>query len=121
MRFPIAEQSSLQTDVLHQQRIEAELIAARLFRFRARRGVGVFYSLISIVPLLGLILYNTTPLLFAVAGGLTGILAIWFVSRLCGFGGFSKMQYSLDFLKGEKGTVYDEKRGRWRSLRRNLA
>jgi hypothetical protein len=110
----------LETDVLQQQRIEAELIAARLFRFRARRGVGVFYSLVSIVPLLGLILYNTTPLPFAVAGELAGILAIWFVSRLCGFGGFSKMQYSLDFLKGEGGTVYDEKTDRSRSWRRNL-
>jgi hypothetical protein len=111
----------LESGVLQQQRIEAELIAARLFRFRARRGLGVFYSLISILPLLGLILYNTAPLLFAVAGELAGVLAIWFVSRLCGFGGFSEMQYSLDFLKGERGTVYDEKRGRWLSWRRNLA
>src|ERR1017187_1299241 len=108
-------------DVLQQQRIEAELIAARLFRFRARRGLGVFYSLISILPLLGLILYNTTPLLFAVAGEMAGILAIWFVSRLCGFAAFSRMQYSLDFLKGERGTVYDEKRGLWLSWRRNFA
>ena len=111
----------MEMDTLQQQRIEAELIAARLFRFRARRGVGVFYSLISIAPLLGLILYNTTPLLVAVAGELAGILAIWFVSRACGFSGFSKMQYSLDFLKGERGTVYDERSGRWGSWRRNLA
>jgi hypothetical protein len=111
----------LQTDVLHQQRIEAELIAARLFRFRARRGLGVFYSLISIVPLLGLILYNTTSLLLATGGVVTGILAIWFVARSCGFGGFSRMQYSLDFMNGERGTVYDERRARWSSWRRNFA
>ena len=110
----------MESEVLQQHRIEAELIAARLFRFRARRGLGVFYSLISILPLLGLILYNTTSLPFAVVGEMAGILAIWFVSRLCGFSGFSKMQYSLDFLKGERGTVYDEKRGRWGSWRRNL-
>jgi hypothetical protein len=108
-------------DVLQQQRIEAELIAARLFRFRARRGLGVFYSLVSIVPLLGLILYNTTSFILATAGVIAGILAIWFVARSCGFGGFSKMQYSLDFLKGERGTIYDEKRARWSSWRRNFA
>jgi hypothetical protein len=111
----------LESEVLHQHRIEAELIAARLFRFRARRGLGVFYSLISILPILGLILYNTTPLLFAVIGEMAGILVIWFVSRLCGFGGLSRMQYSLDFLKGERGTIYDERRVRWLSWRRNLA
>ena len=111
----------MESEVLQQHRIEAELIAARLFRFRARRGLGVFYSLISILPLLGLILYNTTSLPFAVVGEMAGILAIWFVSRLCGFGGLSRMQYSLDFLKGERGTIYDETRGRWLSWRRNLA
>ena len=110
----------MEQDVLQQQRIEAELIAARLFRFRARRGLGVFYSLVSIVPLLGLILYSTTPLLFAIAGELIGILAIWFVARSCGFGGYSRMQYSLDFLKGERGTIYDEKRDRRSSWRRNF-
>ncbi|MGA2663533.1 MAG: hypothetical protein ABSF83_01125 [Nitrososphaerales archaeon] len=110
----------MQRDVL-QQRIEAELIAARLFRFRARRGLGVFYSLISIIPLVGLILYNTVALPFAVAGELVSILAVWFVARSSGFGGVSKMQYSLDFLKGERGTVYDEKGERRSSWRRNLA
>jgi hypothetical protein len=110
----------LESDVLH-QRIEAELIAARLFRFRARRGIGVLYSLASIVPLVALILYATVPLPFAVVGTIAGTIGVWFVARLCGFGGFSKMQYSLDFLKGEGGTTYDEKRGRWLSRRRNLA
>jgi hypothetical protein len=105
----------LESDVLQEQRIEAELIAARLFRFRARRGLGVFYSLISIIPLTGLILYATVPLLVAIAGVFAGSLAIWFVARACGFGGFSKMQYSLDFLRGERGTTYDEKRGPWLS------
>jgi hypothetical protein len=56
----------------------------------------------------------------AIAGSVAGIIATWFVARLCGFGGFSKMQYSLDFLKGERGAIYDEKRGSWLSWRRNF-
>jgi hypothetical protein len=110
----------LESDVL-QQRIEAELIAARLFRFRARRGIGVLYSLASIVPLVALILYAAVPLPFAIVGTMASTVAVWLVARLCGFGGFSKMQYSLDFLKGEGGTTYDEKRGRRLSWRRNFA
>jgi hypothetical protein len=110
----------LQEDVLQQHQIEAELIAARLFRFRARRSLGVFYSLISTIPLLALILYATIPLPLAIAVTVAGIIAVWFVARLCGFGGFSKMQYSLDFLKGERGTVYDERKSRWLSWKRNF-
>ncbi len=109
--------SHLESDVLQQQRVEAELIAARLFRFRARRGLGVLYSLASVVPLLAIILYATVPLPFAIAGALAGSVAVWFVARLSGYGGFSGMQYSLDFLKGEAGTTYDERRGRWLSWR----
>jgi hypothetical protein len=107
----------LESDLLQQQRIEAELIAARLFRFRARRGLGVLYTLASVVPLLAIILYGTVPIPFAIAGTLAGTIAVWSVARLCGYGGFSRMQYSLDFLKGEGGTTYDERRGRWLSWR----
>jgi hypothetical protein len=109
----------LESDALQEQRIEAELIAARLFRFRARRGLGVLYSLASVIPLMALILYATVPLPYAIAGTIVGTVAVWFVSRLCGFGEFSRMQYSMDFLKGEGGTTYDEKRERRLSWRRN--
>jgi hypothetical protein len=94
----------LESDALQEQRIEAELIAARLFRFRARRGLGVLYSLASVIPLMALILYATVPLPYAIAGTIVGTVAVWFVSRLCGFGEFSRMQYSMDFLKGEVGS-----------------
>lgn len=109
----------MESDALQEQRIEAELIAARLFRFRARRGLGVLYSLASVIPLMALILYATVPLPYAIAGTIVGTVAVWFVSRLCGFGEFSRMQYSMDFLKGEGGTTYDEKRERRLSWRRN--
>jgi hypothetical protein len=66
----------LESNVLHQQRIEAELIAARLFRFKARRGLGVLYSLASVVPLVAIILYATVPLTFAIAGAIAGSVAV---------------------------------------------
>ena len=80
----------------------------------------MLYSLASIIPVLALILYATIPLPYAIAGAVAGTVAVWFVARLCGFGGFSRMQYSLDFLKGEEGTIYDERGSRRLSWGRNL-
>ena len=94
---------------LQQQQIDAELIAARLFRYKVRRGLGVFYALIAIMPVLGIILYLTVPLLFVLSGLITGYLTVYIVARLSGFAGLTRMQYSLDFLKGKRGTTYDEK------------
>ena len=107
--------------VLQQQRIEAELISARLFRFRARRSLGVLYSLCSILPLIGTILFATTPFPFAVAGTLAGIVVVWFAARSSGLAHISRMQYGLDFIKGEKGSVYDARKEIWLSRRTNLA
>jgi len=102
----------LEGDVL-QQRVEAELIAARLFRFRARRGLGVLYSLLSVLPLLGLILYATVSPQLTIAGVVAGTLTVWFVARFYGFGGFSRMEYSLGFLKGQRGPTFDQDREGW--------
>ena len=110
----------MEARVLQQQRIEAELIAARLFRFRARRSLGVLYSLCSILPLLGVILFATVPLPFAVAGSVAGILAVWLAARSSGLAHLSGMQYGLDFIKGEKGGIYDAKKEIWLSRRTNL-
>jgi hypothetical protein len=101
--------------------MEAELITARLFRFRARRSLGLYYSLVSIVPILGTILSLTGSASLVIAGILAGVILTWSLARLWGFARFSKMQYSLDFLKGEKGEVYDEKGDRKLSFRRDLA
>jgi len=111
----------MEEEVLQQQRIEAELIAARLFRFRARRSVGVLYSLLSILPLMGVILAATAPIPITIAGVIGGALAIWFVARSSGLAGISRMQYSLGFLKGEKGMVYDARGDVWMATRTNLA
>ena len=88
--------------------MEAELIAARLFRYRVRRGLGVFYALIALMPTMGVALYLTVSTVLVVSGIVVGYLAVWFVSRLCGFSGLTRMQYSLDFLVGERGPTYDE-------------
>ncbi len=111
----------LEEQVLQQQRVEAELIAARLFRFRARRSIGMLYSLFSVLPLMGVILFATVPPLFATAAVLGGILVIWFVARSSGLAQLARMQYSLDFLKGGKGAVYDARRDVWLSRRTNIA
>lgn len=107
--------------MLQQQRIEAELIAARLFRFRARRSLGVLYSLCSILPLLGVILFATVPFPVAVAGSVAGILSVWFAARASGLAHLSRMQYGLDFIKGEKGAVYDAKKEIWLARRTSLS
>lgn len=111
----------LEEQVLQEQRAEAELIAARLFRFRARRSLGVLYSLCSVLPLTGVILSATVPLSLAVVGVLGGILAVWFVARSSGLAQLSRMQYSLDFIKGGKGVVYDARKEIWLSRRTNFA
>jgi len=100
--------------------VEAELIAARLFRFRARRSIGVFYSLLSILPLAGVILAATVPIPFAVVAVASGAVVVWSVARSSGLSGISKMQYSLDFLKGKKGVVYDASKDVWLARRTNL-
>ena len=74
-----------------------------------RRGLGDFYSLNAIMPIVGIILYVTVPLVFVASGLMAGYFAIYIVARLSGFAGLTRMQYSLDFLKGKRGQIYDEK------------
>ena len=104
-----------------QQQTESELIAARLFRYKVRRGLGVFYALIAAMPIVGIVLYLTVPTLFVVSGLVAGYFAIYVVARLGGFSGLTRMQYSLDFLKGERGMIYDEKGYRWISWTKSFA
>jgi hypothetical protein len=111
----------LDKSTLQQQQIEVELIAARLFRYRARRGLGVFYSLMAIIFPWAIALYLTVPLPFVILGLIAAYLPIWFVAKLSGFSGLSRMEYSLDFLKGERGMIYDERGYRWTYWGKSLA
>jgi hypothetical protein len=103
------------------QQAETELIAARLFRYKVRRGLGVFYALIAAMPIVGIVLYLTVPTFLVVSGLIAGYLGIYLVARFCGFSGLTRMQYSLDFLKGERGRIYDEKGYRWISWTKSFA
>ncbi len=69
----------------------------------------MFYALIATMPVLGIILYLTVPILFVVSGLVAGYLVVYIVSRFSGFEGLSRMQYSLDFQRGKRGKTYNEK------------
>jgi hypothetical protein len=105
-------------DLLLQQ---AELIAARLFRYKVRRGLGVFYALIAAMPIVGILLYVTVSTALVVSGLIAGYLVIYVSARLCGFSGLTRMQYSLDFLRGARGATYDERGYRWISWTKSFA
>jgi hypothetical protein len=111
----------LERNEILKEQIEVELIASRLFRYKVRRGLGVFYALMSVMPIVGIALYLTVPTVFVVAGLVIGYLAIYVIARLCGFSGLTRMQYSLDFLKGERGKTYNEKGYRRISWTKNFA
>lgn len=98
---------------LEDQRKEAGDIVYRWFRFRVRRGLGLFYALLSVLPVLGVILGT----LFAsqgvtLAGVTIGIICVWIVSRTAGFQGFGRMGSTVSMLKE------DDASGRGRELRR---
>jgi hypothetical protein len=61
------------------------------------------------MPIVGITLYLTVPTFFVVCGLIAGYLVIYIVARLSGFSAKTRMQYSLDFLHGERGLTYDEK------------
>jgi hypothetical protein len=72
-------------------------IALAIFRFRARRGLGVFYAAISTIPLLVTILkeYPTPGYVYVVSLVLL-MTAIWLVSRAAGMKGFYNMNKAID-------------------------
>lgn len=96
-------------NVVEQQRKEAEEIALSLFRFRARRGTGVFYASLSTLPLFATVLakfftsYELLAVMFPIA------IALWFVSRICGFQSFAKMSYSIDLLRGKQRQIHEKR------------
>jgi len=85
---------------LEGQRKEAGDIVYRWFRFRARRGLGLFYALLAFLPVLG----NILAALFAsqnvaFAGVTVGVVCIWVASRVAGSQGFGMMRSTIDLLK----------------------
>ena len=65
-----------------------------------RRGLGVFYSLVSFLPVLGYILGTVFAANSVTIVGVTaGLFCVWVVSRAAGFAGFGRMRSTLDLLK----------------------
>jgi len=86
------------------QRKEAGEIVYRWFRFRARRGLGVFYLILSFLPVLGTIvgtLSSSTAL--AIVSASVGVVFSWLVARSTGLQSFGRMRSTIGLLKGSKG------------------
>jgi len=97
--------------LLQQQRMEAKAAMLRIFRFKARRGVGVFYSLVSLLLLGAFLLFGRSYSPFLVlAGVFVAATAVWYVAEAAGFRGFDRMTYSLEFLEGGEELVRERRR-----------
>jgi hypothetical protein len=90
------------TDV-EEGRRDPKDIALAVFRFRARRGVGVFYTLFCIVPLLQAILtVLSTPNYVTQISIIAALILIYVVARLAGFQRFSQMSAAIDLYEGRQ-------------------
>ncbi len=71
--------------------------ALALFRFRARRGIGVYYALLSTLPILVGIMgsLSSPPFLTIISVGML-FLAILFLARFAGMKRFTQMRLALD-------------------------
>ncbi len=92
-------------------RHDAGEMAIRIFRFRARRGIGVFYGSFSILVMASFLLdslFNSLVLLGIVwiAGG----FAVWYLSRISGFVAFGRMEYTMSLLEDRE--TERERKGR---------
>lgn len=95
----------IDSGALDQQRLGAKSIALAIFRFRARRGVGAFYSLLSIIPLLTYFL-NSLSVSHYVSQIFLGVclLLIWLFSRIAGFTGFLRMTQTISLVNIGSGS-----------------
>lgn len=86
--------------LLLQQRVEAKAAMVRLFRFRARRGVGVRYALSSLF----LLALAALDALSSSRYVILGLAAVWLGSvywaNAAGFKGFVRMSNSMDLVDG---------------------
>jgi len=79
---------------------DAKDMAVRFFKFRARRGIGIFYGSFSIFIIISFflsIIFNSLVLLFIfwTIGG----FCVWYVSRVSGFRSFGRMKYTVILLE----------------------
>lgn len=90
-------------------------IALAAFRFRARRGIGVFYTLVSLPPLLASIMTALhTPGYLTLTGIVVCLIIVWMVARAAGMKGFYHMTRVIDLYNGK---LENKKRGILHMLR----
>ena len=93
--------------LLEEEEQKPKNIALSIFRFRARRGIGVYYALLSIVPILvGVLVSLSASLYFILVSVGLLVLGILFFARLAGMSRFYQMRLVMDLfdqkLKHEK-------------------
>ncbi len=86
--------------LLEEEEQKPKNIALSIFRFRARRGIGVYYALLSMVPILVGVLVSLSAPLYAIliSVGLL-VLGILFFSRLAGMNRFYQMRLVMDLFE----------------------
>jgi len=85
------------------QRNEAGDITYRWFRFRVRRGLGIFYALLSFIPVLGEILGMLSVSQYTIVGAVTiALVCVWIAARALGFQGFGRMASTIGLLRGNE-------------------
>lgn len=110
-----------ETEALEQERQGAKNIALAIFRFRARRGIGVFYFLFSLIQLLSYYLqtvsalHNWSLLILGAA-----ILLAWLASRMAGFTAFRQMTQSIDLVNDAEQETNGSRRKSLRAVGRDL-
>jgi hypothetical protein len=78
-------------------------IALAVFRFRARRGIGFFYALLSIAPLVATLLaYISAPAYVTQISIPVIIIMIWLFARAAGMQGFNQMYNAISLFEGKE-------------------
>ncbi len=75
---------------------EGEQIAIRLFRFKARRGIGVFYLFFAFFIITSFIIQiMTNSILYVFIFWIPGSFLLWYIPRISGFRGFGRVNYAI--------------------------
>ena len=78
-------------------------IALAVFRFRARRGIGVFYALLSIAPLVAALLaYLSAPAYVSQISIPVIFIVIWLFARIAGMHRFYEMNDAISLFEGKE-------------------
>jgi len=86
--------------LLEEEEQKPKNIALSIFRFRARRGIGVYYALLSTAPiLLGVLVSLSAPLYFILISVGLLVLGILFFARLAGMKRFYQMRLVMDLFE----------------------